>query len=139
MKHTVEHIDEHIDEPCSVQAGMPLRAPVRYSRVLRTLHEHAQHSVGRASLAARDYFFAFHLLAFSIIFRVVFTNKHFSSFFIFIVFAPVAPTDRVHITQPFFAGEHTQTISWLSLPLGFVVDKMEHILPSTLLQQLSRN
>ncbi|KAI1294818.1 Protein ST7 -like protein [Halotydeus destructor] len=29
-------------------------------------------------------------------------------------------------------------VSWLSLPLGFVVDKMENMLPSTLLQQLSR-
>ncbi|CAG2172039.1 unnamed protein product [Oppiella nova] len=29
-------------------------------------------------------------------------------------------------------------VSWLSLPLGFVVDKMESLLPSSLLQQLSR-
>ncbi|RWS17319.1 Suppressor of tumorigenicity 7-like protein [Dinothrombium tinctorium] len=29
-------------------------------------------------------------------------------------------------------------ISWLSLPLSFVVDKMESVLPTSLLQQLSR-
>lgn len=31
-----------------------------------------------------------------------------------------------------------QLVSWLSLPLGFFIDKMEALLPSSLLQQLSR-